>query len=68
MKKETKFMTDNKRFPNCTPTSDAIVNWYLKLSTRVEIFGLSIETLLEYSSNSGTHVHPYYWYWSRFRT
>ena len=52
---------DGKMLPKYGPTSDVIVNWYLKLSTRVEIFELSTKTLLEYSSISGTRMHPYYW-------
>ena len=44
-----KFKTDGKMLPKCGPTGDVIVNGYLKSSTRVEIFGSSTETLLEYA-------------------
>ena len=53
-----KFMANDKMFPKYGPSSDIIVNWYLKSSTRVEIFGSSTKTILEYSSNSGTRMHP----------
>ena len=52
------FMADSKMFPKCGPTNNVIVNWFLKLSSHVEIFGSSTETLLEYSSNSGHRMHP----------
>ena len=42
-------MADGKILPKCDPTSDVIVNRYVKSSTRVEIFGSSTETLLEYA-------------------
>ena len=51
-------MADDRMFPKCGPTGDVIINRYLKSSTRIEIFGSSIETLLEYSSNSGTRMYP----------
>ena len=54
-----KFTADGKMLPKCGPTSDVIVNWYLKSSTRLEIFGSSTESVLEYSNNSGTRMHPY---------
>ena len=54
-----KFTADGKMLPKYGPSSDVIVNWYLKSSTWVEIFGSSTKTLLEYSSNSGTRMNPY---------
>ena len=53
-----KFLANGKMLPKCSPISDVIANWYLKSSTRVEIFGSSSETILEYSSNLGTRMHP----------
>ena len=54
-----KFTAYGKMLPKYGPSSDVIVNWYLKSSNWVEIFLSSTKTLLEYSSNSGTRMHPY---------
>ena len=53
--KTIKFTADGKMLPKCGPTSDVIVNGYLKSSTQVEIFGSSTETLLEYKSLQFAH-------------
>ena len=53
-----KFTADGKMFPKYGPSSEVIVNWYLKLNIRVEIFGSSTKNILEYSSNSGSCMHP----------
>ena len=58
--KMIKFMADGEMLPKFGSTSDVIIKGYLKLSTRVEIFQSSTETLLEYPSNSDTRMHRYF--------